>query len=86
MDEDTIIELWDVFKEYVPEKNRENAANHYVDYLTGKDVKISVLEELVGFDPHLDSAINLVLKTDEDDYEDEDEDNDWAYGEDDEDY
>lgn len=84
MEEDLIIEIWDVFREYVPDKNKEIAANHYVDFLVGQDVETSVLEGLMGYDPHLDSAIELVLRedgagdsddADEDDYDSyEDED------------
>jgi hypothetical protein len=80
MEESLIIEIWDTFKEYVPEKNRETAASHYLDFLTGRDVEMSVLEGLMGYDPHLDSAIELVvgenedLEEDDEDYEDEDED------------
>jgi len=81
MEEDLIIEVWDIFKEYVPEKNRETAANHYVDFLLGKDVETSTLQSLMGYDVHLDQAIELVVgdeeveEIDEDDwdsYEDED--------------
>jgi hypothetical protein len=80
MEESLIIEVWDTFKEYVPEKNRETAANHYVDFLVGKDVEVSVLEGLMGYDPHLDSAIELVVGENEE-FEEEDE-----YGSEDEDY
>ena len=33
MEEDLIIEIWDVFKEYISDKNKETAANHFVDML-----------------------------------------------------
>ena len=70
-----IIEMWDVFKEYIPEKNREIAASHYIDFLLGRDVGLSVLENVTGYDPNIDAAINLALKEDSDDeYENEDED------------
>ncbi len=82
MEESLIIELWDVFKEYVPEKNRETAANHYVDFLLGKDVDDAILQGLMGYDSHLDDAIQLALGDENgsdseeeiDDYYDEDED------------
>jgi hypothetical protein len=82
MDESLIIETWDIFKEYISEKNRDTAASHYVDFLLGKDVELSVLEGLTGFDSSLDQAIELVIgenqeddEIDEDDYDyDEDED------------
>ena len=81
MEEDLIIGVWDTFKDYVPEKNRETAATHFVDFLIGQDVELSVLESVMGFDPHLDSAIQLVVddfneenEINEDDIYDEDED------------
>ena len=73
MEEQLIIDVWGTFKDYIPEKNRETAANHFVDFLTGIDVEIATFESLMGYDPHLDSAIELVLeefKDGDDDYED----------------
>jgi hypothetical protein len=73
MEEQLIIDVWDTFKDYIPEKNRETAANHFVDFLTGIDVEIATFESLMGYDPHLDSAIELVLeefKDGDDDCED----------------
>jgi hypothetical protein len=74
MEEDLIIEVWDIFREYVSDKNKEIAANHYVDFLIGKDVELSVLEGLMGYDTHLDSAIELVVDELKDDDSDIDED------------
>lgn len=82
MEEDLIIELWDTFKDYIPEKNRNDAASHFVDFLVAHDVASSTLEDLMGYDPALDRAIDLVLEETEEEEEDEDED----YGYDDEDY
>lgn len=79
MDETLIIETWDVFKDYIPDKNKETAANHFVDMLIGKDVEASVLRGLVGYDPHLDDAIELALAENDDDGYDED---DYNYDED----
>jgi hypothetical protein len=80
MEEDLIIEVWDIFREYVSDKNKETAANHYVDFLVGKDVELSVLEGLMGYDPHLDNAIELVVN--ENDADEDDIDTDYDYGED----
>ena len=77
MDESLIIEIWDTFREYIPEKNRETAASQYVDFLVSKDVEAESLEGLLGYDPALDDAIKLVLdentESDEDDLDFEDE-------------
>jgi len=82
MDESLIMELWDIFREYIPDKNKEVAANQYVDYLLGKDIEPSTLEGYMGFDPYLDDAIKLVVD-EASEYEEEEE--DYDYGED-EDY
>ena len=82
MDESLIMEIWDTFREYIPDKNKETAAHQYVDYLLGKDIDVEALEALQGYDPHLDIAIKSVLDEeaewggddDSDDYYDEDED------------
>jgi len=75
MEEDQIIGVWDTFKDYIPEKNRETAATHFVDFLIAQDVELSVLESVMGFDSHLDSAIQLIVDEFNDENEiDEDED------------
>jgi hypothetical protein len=80
MEEALIMEVWDTFREYIPEKNKEMAATQYIDFLLGKDVETSIIEGLVGYDPHLDDAIKNALAeegyeyTEEDEYYDEDED------------
>jgi DUF1680 family protein len=82
MDESLIMEIWDTFREYIPEKHKDTAANQYVDYLLGKDIEIAVLEGFVGYDPHLDDAIKNVV----DEAKALDGDEDTGYYEEDEDY
>jgi len=81
MDEHLIIEVWDVFKEYIPDKNKETAANHFVDLLLGQDVDSEVLQGLLGYDPYLDEAIKLATE-DEPDLDEEDD--DWGFDDDEE--
>lgn len=83
MDENLIITVWDMFREYIPEKNREMAANQYVDFLLGNDIDADTLAGFMGYDPHLDDAIKTVVAEEGSDDEEYDEDN---YGYDDEDY
>ena len=71
-----IMEVWDTFKEYIPDKNKETAAHQYVDYLLGKDVDTSVLESFMGFDTYLDIAIKAVI----------DEVSDWDEGDEEDSY
>jgi hypothetical protein len=84
MEEQLIIEIWDTFRDYIPEKSRETASNQFLDFLVGKDVEVATLESLMGYDPHLDSAIELVLADFRD--EDDDTDNFESDGDDAEDY
>ena len=81
MEEDLIIEVWDTFREYVSDKNKEVAANQYIDFLIGKDVELSVLQGLMGYDTYLDNAIQLVVDENKDEEDDIDEE-DYDYGED----
>lgn len=86
MEEQLIIEIWDTFRDYIPEKTRETAANQFVDFLVGKDVEVSTLEGLMGYDSHLDNALEIVLEEFKDsDEPDEDADYD-GWEELDEDY
>jgi hypothetical protein len=80
MEEDLIIEVWDVFKEYISDKNKETAANHFVDFLLGKDVDSATLKALVGYDTYLDDAIDIIVSGDEEAAEDKED--DWSYDED----
>ena len=83
MDENLIITLWDTFKEYIPEKNRDMAATHYVDFLLGNDIDAETLSGYMGYDPHLDDAIKTVV--DDVDPDEEDSYDEGGYS-DDEDY
>jgi hypothetical protein len=81
MEEDLIIEVWDVFKEYISDKNKETAASHFVDMLIGKDVETSVLKSIMGYDAYLDDAITLATA---DDIDEDFEEDDYNYDEDEE--
>jgi len=84
MEEALIMELWDLFREYIPDKNKDMAANQYVDFLLGKDITPEVLETFMGYDSNLDDAIKTVVDENaSEDGDDYDEDN---FGYEDEDY
>ena len=83
MDDQYIIEIWETFKDYIPEKTRDIAANQFVDLLKSRDVDDETLKSLLGYDASLDSAIELVIN--DEDYEEQEEiDDDWDYSEDEE--
>lgn len=83
MDENLIMVIWDMFREYIPEKNRDMAANQYVDFLLGHDIDVETLNAYTGYDNHLDEAIKTASADESED--DEDEYNEEGYDED-EDY
>lgn len=85
MEEQQIIDVWEIFKEYISEKSKDTAANQYVDFLLGQDIDIDVMEGLKGYDPHLDRAIDLVLEENKEKESEEEEDL-WEDEEEDEDY
>lgn len=72
MEEQLIIEVWDTFRDYIPEKSRDIAASQFVDFLVSKDVEVATFESLMGYDAYLDTAIEATLdefnEVDEDDY------------------
>lgn len=81
MEEQLIIEIWDLFKEYIPAKNMDIAANHFVDFLADHDVDTSVMSSLQGMDSHLDEAIKALLR-EEEGFEDEEDDGEFYEDED----
>jgi len=85
MEEQLIIDIWEIFKDYVPEKTRDIAASQYVDFLVDQDVDSAALEGLKGYDSHLDQAIDTVLDEHNDKNEYDEEEN-WDDEEEDEDY
>lgn len=78
MKEDLIADLWNVVVEHIPEKNRKDVAYDFINTLTDYGVKDSVLEGLLGVDPHIDDAVQYVIDGEEieEDYDGYDEDED----------
>jgi hypothetical protein len=72
MKEELIADLWNVVIEHIPEKSRSDVAYDYINTLLDYGIKDSVLEGLLGVDPHLDDAINYAIDGQEieEDYED----------------
>lgn len=86
MEEQQIIEVWDTFRDYIPEKARETAASQFVDYLISQDVELATLESVLGYDPNLDTAVELAIKEHSDGYDTDEEDEEDDEGWEDEDY
>jgi spermidine/putrescine-binding protein len=76
MKEDLIADIWNTFIELIPEKAKKDTAYDFINVLLDNGVKESVLESLLGVDPHLDDAIEYAIdsnNTEEDDYYEDEE-------------
>jgi|TARA_R110002074_G_scaffold35457_6_gene96850 hypothetical protein len=76
MDEDCLPEIWNVLKEYIPAKDRQTAADHWVSSLIDLGVADETLTDLGKEDPQIRSAVADAipdddLVDDEDEYGDE---------------
>lgn len=74
MNEDQIVDLWNLFKEYIDKKNIDLAAEKYVDILADYGTSDETFKDVLGNDRYLDAAISYYLEIDndlDDDYEDD---------------
>ena len=74
MEENQIVELWDLFVEFIPEKSRFQAAVQFIEYLLVDQFDINDLQSIAGNDGYLDDAIDEAAEnlTDESDESEED--------------
>jgi hypothetical protein len=75
MSEDQLIDLWDIFSEYVPKANKEQLAMQYVKWCQDNGVDEDVLYAVGAEDPYLGEAVEDLQgkRGDDDDDWDEDE-------------
>lgn len=83
MNENQIADIWLLFKEYVDKKTVAVAAERYIELLIDNGVSDKLLEEVIGHDDYLDSAIEYYLEVDSDDTDDSYESDNWDFDEDD---
>tara|TARA_B100000424_G_C22933168_1_gene496386 strand:- start:903 stop:1115 length:213 start_codon:yes stop_codon:yes gene_type:complete len=67
MDEDTILDIWALFSDYIDKKQHVTVAGRFVDLLADLEVDVNVLKNTVGNYEELDTAIDYFL--DEEDTE-----------------
>jgi len=73
MEEEQIIDVWNMFKEYLDKKHVEMAAERFVDLMADFGVGDDTFTNCLGNDYALDTAINYYLDIDENDVLDEEE-------------
>jgi hypothetical protein len=71
MDESQVIDVWNMFKEYVDKKHIEIAAERYIDLCADYGVTDQMLIAALGNCSYLDYAINYYLDIDSEDILDE---------------
>ena len=70
-DIESVRETWSVLKEYIPAKERQEAADHLIQVIVDMDFPDSDFQSLVSSDRYLEEAAAEYL---DDDWDDEDED------------
>ena len=71
MNEEQIVEIWSLFKEYVDKKQVEIVAEKYVDLMADYGISDMSLKDCIGADLSLDEAIYYYLDLDDEDTDDE---------------
>ena len=71
-----VIDIWNLFKEYVDKKQIEMVAEKYVDACADMGGSDETFRDSMGSCDHLDAAISYYLDLDEDGFDDS-EDEEW---------
>ena len=74
MSEDQLIDLWDIFSEYIPKTNKEQLAMQYVKWAQDNGVEEDILYALGAEDPYLGEAVEDLQGKKGDDVDDWDDD------------
>mgnify|MGYP003135474103 FL=1 len=74
-----LVEVWSSLKQYIATKDKNDAAEGFIQTLVGSGLDIdNIYEEFYGLDNYLDRALNLVAEFEEtEDGEDEWLDDEW---------
>lgn len=84
INEDTLFELYDIVLGYVPDKEREDLAQHVYDWLRGWEAPVSVYDGLIEHDKHLSTLAKDLAVSEEYEEEEETEEDYDSYDSDDE--
>tara|TARA_B100000424_G_scaffold271067_1_gene272341 strand:- start:1525 stop:1737 length:213 start_codon:yes stop_codon:yes gene_type:complete len=70
MTEESILDTWAIFTEYIDKKHLSVVAERYIDLLADYDIDINVIKNLIGNYEELDTAIDYYLDSEitDDDY------------------
>jgi len=78
MTEDQIVDLWDMFTNYIDSNKKEEAAQQFVNWCIDHGCQDDTLQAVADQDPYLGDAISEALDGEEimDNYSDDDYDSD----------
>mgnify|MGYP001044105092 CR=1 FL=1 len=80
MKADLIADIWNLVVEHISEKKRDEVAGEFINTLLDYGIEESILESLMGVDPHLDQAIDYAIDEDgsfDSDFDDDDYNEKW---------
>lgn len=69
-DIEAVREIWNVLKEYIPAKEKQEAADHLISLIVDMDFPDSEFQSLVRSDRYLEEAASEFLDDDFDDVDD----------------
>ncbi len=72
-DIEAVREIWNVLKEYIPVKEKQEAADHLISLLVDMDFPDSEFQSLVRSDRYLEEAAQEYLDEDIDEDDDEEQ-------------
>jgi hypothetical protein len=75
MDHSVLVEIWDIFKAYIPKKELPFAAEQFMSYLYDSDIHETALSELITSCTILEEAHSNL--SEEIEYELDDEEDEW---------
>ena len=76
-DIDSVREIWNVLKEYIPIKEKQEAADHLISLLVDMDFLDSEFQSLVKSDRYLEEAAQEYLEEEDDEDDEDEQDGNW---------
>ena len=70
-DIESVREMWNVLKEYIPQKEKQEAADHLISVLVDMDFPDLEFQSLVKSDRYLEEAAQEYIEEDDDDNDEE---------------
>jgi hypothetical protein len=73
MNTDHVLEIWEMFSEYLPSARRNDVALRFLNYFVANEIELDDLEELRGQDEHIDHALDQLVYDKEEEYDETEE-------------